>query len=452
MALTDINTPLGRRIMTGDDCNRPAETDVERIGWLIATTEQNFIDDTTLVDTSAPVAMDAADYRYQYATQIYDDCSQASGKNWFMYPVLEGSGSDWVAGFAYMFGESTEFSSDIRISNDLDDIDSVVTFAPGRATTLTRDPSRVYSGVSIPFDGGTVYQQNSSTVTAFARRDTSAPMINVKTLAKATARASRYLLTINTEEDVIETSIIVPPEQVNDVIPGQRIEAKYVHLPGYSDFSWMRVLARTVTFLTPAEYGIDLTLSAQPAGPTLFPVPGDTVDGFLCTVDGYRVPFCGDTGSGLLTVTIPGTNAATGSSDTIQLYDGCIYRITYTAEHHGTGTGGNGQNNLIGAIGLSEFGVGTSISGPQYTGTRFNFFGIEEAVSGVAPITGVAYNVQTGTDGDPCYQLWAAEGAGYFDRNVIGSIITATATYVSGPDPRFVGLLPCPDPDWTLPS
>ncbi len=265
ITVTDINTLFGRRIMVGSDCNRPAETDVERLQWLTGTSEQNFIDDTALLSTGSPVDMDAVDYRYQYATQIYDDCSQASGKNWFLYPVFDGS--DWVVGFWYDFGSSTEYSSDIRISNDLDDIDDVVTFAPGLATELTRDPSRVYSGVAMPYDGGTVYQQRTATATEFARRDTSAPMVNVKTATKANARAVRYLGTINTEEDVIKTSLILPTTQVNDVLAGQRIEAKYTHLPGYEDFSWMRVLEKTTTFLTPREYGVDLTLSAQVAPP-----------------------------------------------------------------------------------------------------------------------------------------------------------------------------------------
>ena len=275
VSVTDINTLLGRRVMVGSDCNRPAETDVERMQWLTGTTEQGFIDDLTYLDTNGPVDMDAVDYRYQYASQIYDDCAQASGKNYYLYPSFDGS--DWVVGFWYGFGESTDFSSDIRISNDLDDIDDVVTFAPGLATSLGRDPSRVYSGVSMPYDGGTVYAEDSGTVADFGHRDTSAPMVNVKTSTKALARAGRYLNTIDTEEDVIETSLILPPSQVNDVMPGMQIEAKYVHLPGYADFSWMRVLARTVTFLTPSEYGVDLTLSAQPA--SVGPTPGPTVIG-----------------------------------------------------------------------------------------------------------------------------------------------------------------------------
>ncbi len=42
------------------------------------------------------------------------------------------------------------------------------------------------------------------------------------------------------------------------------MEAKFTHLPGYQDdFSWMRVLRRTVTFLTPKLYKLDLMLSAK---------------------------------------------------------------------------------------------------------------------------------------------------------------------------------------------
>jgi hypothetical protein len=260
VTVNDINTLLARRIMVGSDCNRPAETDVERLQWLTGTTEQSFIDDaTTFLDTSGPVNMDAADYRYQYANQIYDDCSQASGKNYFLYPYFD---STWKVGFWYEHSdESTDYSSDIQISNDASDIDYSTTFEAKIDTTLTRDPSRVYSGVAMPFDGGTQYSQRASTISVFAARDTSAPMVNVKTYTKAQARALRYLDTIKTEEDIIETGLYLPPEQVNDVLVGQRMQAKFTHLPGYEDFSWMRVLKKTTTFLTPWLYDVDLTLS-----------------------------------------------------------------------------------------------------------------------------------------------------------------------------------------------
>jgi hypothetical protein len=344
-----------------------------------------------------------------------------------------------------MFGESTEFSSDIRISNDLDDVDSVVTFWPGLATKLRRDPSRVYAGVSEPYDGGIVYYENATTAAAFGHRDTSAPMVNVKTNTKAYNRALRYTNTINTEEDVIETSIMVPPSQVNDVVPGQRIEAKYVHLPGYDEFSWMRVLARTVTFLTPAEYGIDLTLSAQPAVPTPFPIPGDTVDGYVCSLPGYIVPTEGvvDPEGILHCSTFMGPSGRyVGNSNTdfgkyIVVYHECVYTVhTYDVVH-----GPLAAPIFIGLGGLSIYQINLGDTEPgfgvpalyEYTGT-LTVGGIYASDPSPVPLE--------------CYLIELP----WTEHNDNDSEHYTVVTYVSGPDPRFVGLLPCPDPTYTVPT
>ncbi len=445
ITLNDINTLLARRILVGADCNRPAESDVERLQWLTATTEESFIEDVSLLDTSAPVAMDAVDYRHQYATQIYDDCSQASGKNWYVYPVFDGY--DWVVGFWYGFGESTDYSSAIRISNDLDDVDSVVTFAPGRATTLTRDPSRVYAGVSMPYDGGIIYYENATTATRFGHRDTSAPMVNVKTNTKAYNRAQRYLLTINTEEDVIDTSILVPPEQVNDVLPGQRIECKYVHLPGYSDFSWMRVLARTVTFLTPREYGVDLTLSAQPVA-VFYPIPGDVVppDSSLCTIGGYQVPLTGGGNTPMHVTTVPPYlgNSWNDFAQRCYVYPGATYKVhTYGVTF--TGTPGTSEVVLTvinnSTILQGDLGSDDPAFYPDHTGFPYLLTERTDTIlwpgipgSGVqtaeALLTSLPWSGHT-----PLYHEWFV-----------------VMTYVSGPDPRYEGLPTCPDPDWTAPT
>ncbi len=47
----------------------------------------SFLGDTTYLDTSGPVNMDAVDYRGQYVRDIIDDCAQQSGKNWYHLDV-----------------------------------------------------------------------------------------------------------------------------------------------------------------------------------------------------------------------------------------------------------------------------------------------------------------------------------------------------------------------------
>jgi len=258
----DQNTLLSRRVMLGADANRPAETDVQRVLYLMASPEMLAVDATDYINTSGPIAMDACDYRGQFALAVLDDCAQASGKNYWV--MLREDIGYAAYGLWYDFPESTAYASAITISNVESDVDGVTCFAAAFETTLTRDPSRVYSGVYMPYDGGSVYVNSASTQSNFQGRDTTAPTVNVKTAAKATARANRYLADIDTEEDRIATSIIVPNAQVNALKEGHRVYARFSHLPDYEAMRPCRVLNRTVSQVSEAFYRIDAELT--PAG------------------------------------------------------------------------------------------------------------------------------------------------------------------------------------------
>lgn len=262
--LVDINSYFERRIMVGSDSNRDEETDVERITWLMSTTEAGAIDDFLYFSTDDPVNMDAVDYRGQGFRQVLDDCSLQSGKNWFLWR------HDQSLSLWYGPRGTTDFSSAIRISNVLADVDNVVTFAPAITSTLTRDPSRVYSGIYRAYASSYLYTQSESTAVTFARRDTFESSPNVKTKLKALVRNERELADISTEEDVISTAIIVPRAQANDVVAGQRIQIKYSHFPDYADdFVWMRVLNRTVREVGKDQIELALELTRdEPAADT----------------------------------------------------------------------------------------------------------------------------------------------------------------------------------------
>jgi len=259
--VADQNERLSRRVLLGVDANRPAETDVARIQYVMASPEMSTVGITssTYVSTSGPIAMDAADYRGQTVLSLIDDCAQASGKNYWV--MRRDDLGPTTFGLWYDFAGSTAYVSTLSISNDLTDIDGVLTFAAAFDTKLTRDPSRVYSGVWMPFSGGAVYQQQASTSSNFHARDTTSYSANVKTVAKANARAIRYLTDIDTEEDRITTAIIVPNAQVNDLREGHLTYARFTHLPGYETPTAVRVLNRTVTQVSEQFYRLDLELS-----------------------------------------------------------------------------------------------------------------------------------------------------------------------------------------------
>jgi hypothetical protein len=264
--LVDVNSVLARRILTGSSANRPAETDVARMQWLFGTEEADIIDDaTTFLDTSGAVAMDAVDYRGQRVEDVANDCSQASGKNYFITSIGTFAGNFYLW---YGFADSTLYRSPLRLSNDLADIDNVLTFAIADDTKLNRDPSRVYSGVYLPYDGGgntSVYVQSAATANRFALkgRDVQMDGANVKTAAKATARAIRYLNDLDQEEDRITTAVLLPAAKQGFIREGMAVQFKATHIPGYDAFSYMRVLTRTLSQPSEEQYLLKLELAAN---------------------------------------------------------------------------------------------------------------------------------------------------------------------------------------------
>jgi len=272
MTLDDVNTVIARRIMTQDSANRPAETDVERIQWLFDESWLGASD--AYFSTDDPVDMDASDCRGTTVADIVNDClQQATGKNAFQQDTNDGSGG--YIGFSFYGPNGSDIdvlTSDLRISNYQGDIDAQVgdLSGPGTAwtwgasddTDLQRDPTRVYWKMIGQYDGGKVVRTRPETASHFAARETTASWPLVKSATKANDRADRQLEILSTEEDVITTTILVHAYHINDARPGARISCRFSHLPGYEDWSWMRILNRTVKLITPDVYAITYTLSA----------------------------------------------------------------------------------------------------------------------------------------------------------------------------------------------
>ena len=271
VSLADMNSVLSHRVLHNPDANRSAETDTARLNWLLGTLGTPGIPTTEYVNSSGGVSMDAVDYRGQTRIDVINDCAQQSGKNFFVYVKDGGShlSPAWGLGLWYDHAYSTAYSSIVRLTNVAAEVDGVTTFAIGDDTELIRDPSRVYSGAYVRYDGGTVYQESIATSNAFTRRDAIVPADNVKSSAKATARANRYLLDMNSEEDRITTSFYAPASRLNLVREGMRVQLKATHLPGYgTTYSWLRVLRRSITQVaeeqpTDSQYLVTLELASN---------------------------------------------------------------------------------------------------------------------------------------------------------------------------------------------
>lgn len=260
--VVDLNARLGFLVITGDDGDRDAETVGERMTWLLASGYLDLADTGWVVYPTTP--MDASDYRGQTAGNVVSDCAVAVGYNYF---------ARWSGSAAGLFFDdsntSTVLSSTSRISNVAADVDGVTTHAPFDNAELTRSPETVESGMYVPYLRGSVYRTRAATAAEFAPRDGVAPSANVEDETTATTLGDRLLLEASTEEDTITCTIAVWPANVNDIRAGDRLEVKFSHFPGYEDWTWARVVQRTVTQPTDTDtrYQIDLILSGRPGTP-----------------------------------------------------------------------------------------------------------------------------------------------------------------------------------------
>lgn len=289
---TDANTYWAMRVMVGADANRPAETDVERVQWLMGTSEMAWaLDVTTYVSTASPVAMDAVDYRGKYLTEIMSDCSQPpAGKNWYAWIDMLAN----VRTVTVWYGKDTLAVRDsaLSLSNDPDDWTDA-TLADGTSlvwpissdTKLKRDPSRMYDGVYLEYDGGAVYRDTDPRT---VRRDFISPNALVKTSAKATARANGYLGELAEQDEIITTSVELPAAKATMIRAGMRVKFRATHLPGYSGTpTWCRVLSCSVSPVAAGErYRLTLEVSPMAESHVQFKTQRyDNVEGKILVLD-----------------------------------------------------------------------------------------------------------------------------------------------------------------------
>lgn len=280
VSLVDLNARLGFRVLReAHDADRPIETVGARLTWLLATPELASVNiaDHGYVDYPTK-KIDANNYASQHPGDVLADCAERMSWNFFVYwDVAANAAGLWFKDS----NTSTDWTSSLRISNVIADIDESTTFPPSPGTVLTRDPEHTVSGVLLPYGNNqAVYRTRPATATAYAPRDGVAPNSNVKTAARAREIADSYLFQHRDEEDTITTTLLLPADKVNLVRAGQRMEAKFSHYgpEGYDDFTWFRVTERTLRPHTKGAklYDVDLSLSPQEAGIAASACPYET--------------------------------------------------------------------------------------------------------------------------------------------------------------------------------
>jgi hypothetical protein len=266
LTLVEANTYTVRRVLlpTATTTARPAETVSTRITWLLTTVGfSGLIVDHGLVAASA-VTMDAFDYTNMTGADVLRDCALASGYN-FHIRYREAS-SDFELIFLD-FATSDLDQSSLRVSNDLDDVDGATTWAANPDAEIEQIPDRVASTVVLPHQGGTAVNTSAGTASTFAAIDLVAPTASVSSAVTAATLAARLQVQHSTEEEkVTGLWIDVPVANLNDVKPGQLIQAKLTHGPGWTTFRSARVTRRV--FARPPNTSEDrwrVGLELQPA-------------------------------------------------------------------------------------------------------------------------------------------------------------------------------------------
>lgn len=246
--LWDSNALLDGIILTGSDCNRPAETDYARVTWLITKLAAHGIAAGVVPNTNT-VNMDAVDYREDpLPRRVLSDCGEAAQKNYFLYD--EGAGPLVY----YDKHTGTSLTSSLTLSSVAADVDYETCWPVDFEPTLDLDPSDIYSEGRFKYEGGHVDLEDSdiglTTSTDFRPRAVFIQDSTVKSATKATNKLTKYLTAASTEKREFHCSVTLPAELVNEIRGWSRIHIKVPHLKttalDTSGFVWFRATRREV--------------------------------------------------------------------------------------------------------------------------------------------------------------------------------------------------------------
>ena len=192
VSLDDINTLLARRVQKGADAERPQESDIARLEWLLSRRPRRRaaieIEDTDFIfdrRRSHDVGVELPRRRLGAGGQRP---VPAVGQQRLPVQRPEARGRDPGGHVVRPRRAARTSRHPHRITNDLAEISpqtldpawmfdpdleygEELTFAPSLDAELDRDPSRVYSGAYVNWDGGWSYVQRPATVTDYAARD-----------------------------------------------------------------------------------------------------------------------------------------------------------------------------------------------------------------------------------------------------------------------------------------
>ena len=266
--LVDLNTLLDNYLIDPDKTGagkRPAETDGERVSWLLGSGFLPQVHDHGCVNAYSGTQMDACDYTGQTAGDVLRDCGEHSGFNWFVYYDETWTTDTHRDALFYDKSEQSElFSSALRLSNVPGDADGATTWdvCSDPAPEMTQDPSRVVDAILMEFTGGSVFRKASdiglTTTTDFYVRQKVAQSANTKSATAASTMADRQLIDNSKENITAKCAVLLPAAKAGLIKAGHRIECRFSHFdPPYNDWAWWRITQLTVRDDMPETTGAD---------------------------------------------------------------------------------------------------------------------------------------------------------------------------------------------------
>jgi hypothetical protein len=275
LELYDINSILHHRILLpADNANRPAETDIQRLDWLLGTNWANGViySDLGLVDRYDAVQMDAHDYTGSYFSDVLADLSNASGKNHFLVYHEEADHRDLF----YARNNSDLWDSGVTLTNRPEAANWSTGWIVGHDAEWEADGSRMYTGLWVPYSGGTLYRTRTLDP-GEVPRDGVSPASEVKTQATAQGLADRELAELKYPDEKARCWIWVPRDKATIIRPGQRVQVDLSHLPTTSTYG--RVIEHEISQPEQGQsddyYRVAMEIDLPPSP---------------CTVMGYRYP------------------------------------------------------------------------------------------------------------------------------------------------------------------
>jgi hypothetical protein len=270
--ILDANRGLNIYIFSPDDSpKRPAETAGTRMTWMLGTQAMVNFDDHRYVDTSDTTSMPEADYTDQLPMQVMADCAEQSGHE---YGAIFCGDTEQYAP-VYMAQDSELLTSDIRLTNDLADLDAD-TFMFSLDTSVEYDGTRIVSRVIMLGDGRKGYYRDEDTEVTYARRDAVANAPNVKSKAGLDARGRRYLRDFSQPMPIISGWVELPAERVTELKAHHRLQFRATHMSGFQSFTWVRARRVDVELIArkPSRYRVRFELVPPVQPPPTFPILG----------------------------------------------------------------------------------------------------------------------------------------------------------------------------------